>query len=326
VLAIAAAFVVSCASSPSGPSDSSNGILQGQTVNAIDLSTIGGLSVQVGSKHAVTDEMGHFQFEIDPGTYPTVIRGAGIVDRQTSVSSPSENAFQFSLIPMSFDLAAFDEMVRTANGRLQRWTSRPSLIVLASVMTYRGGSGNDYNATSEQMSDAEVNQMVADLTEGLSLLTGQTYTSFASVTVERPDSGQRVAVARLGQIVVGEYNGIVSIAGTVGYGTWAETPEGSVVGGVMFLDRDFDHNDGRRRLLRIHELGHALGYLHVTTRPSIMNPSIGPEPTDFDRAAAAIAFQRTPGNRSPDVDPPSTATSGSRSLARSGIRWVLPVE
>ena len=32
-----------------------------------------------------------------------------------------------------------------------------------------------------------------------------------------------------------------------------------------------------------------------------MNPAIGPEPTDFDRAGAIVAFQRTPGNRSPDV-------------------------
>ena len=31
----------------------------------------------------------------------------------------------------------------------------------------------------------------------------------------------------------------------------------------MFLDRDFDKNDNRRRLLRIHELGHALGLMHV---------------------------------------------------------------
>ena len=88
----------------------------------------------------------------------------------------------------------------------------------------------------------------------------------------------------------------------------------------MFLDSRFDKNDDRRRLLRIHELGHALGQLHVETRPSIMNPSIGPEPTEFDRQAAVVAFQRPPGNVSPDADPGTTAKSGGleHPLGRSG--------
>jgi hypothetical protein len=59
-------------------------------------------------------------------------------------------------------------------------------------------------------------------------------------------------------------------------------------------------------LLRIHELGHALGYQHVTSRTSIMNPALGPEPSQFDREGAIIAFQRPPGNRAPDTDPKST--------------------
>jgi hypothetical protein len=89
----------------------------------------------------------------------------------------------------------------------------------------------------------------------------------------------------------------------------------------MFLDRDFDKNDSRRRLLRIHELGHALGYQHVKSRTSIMNPAIGPDPTDFDRAGSIVAFQRQPGNRSPDVDP----TGGVRlSSTAEGGRWSDP--
>jgi hypothetical protein len=86
----------------------------------------------------------------------------------------------------------------------------------------------------------------------------------------------------------------------------------------MYLDRDFDRNDSRRRLLRIHELGHALGWQHVTSRTSIMNPAIGPEPTDFDRAGAVIAFQRPPGNRSPDTDPES---SKRPTFSLSNVRW-----
>ncbi len=53
----------------------------------------------------------------------------------------------------------------------------------------------------------------------------------------------------------------------------------------------------------MHELGHALGYNHVTVRTSVMNPVISGEPTDFDRTGAKVAFERPPLNRSPDVDP-----------------------
>ena len=91
----------------------------------------------------------------------------------------------------------------------------------------------------------------------------------------------------------------------------------------MYLDRDVDYSDGRRRLLRMHELGHALGYQHVTSRTSIMNPALGSEPSEFDWAGALIAFQRLPGNRAPDVDP-----SGSVRLSvtsEGGSRWSAPV-
>ena len=55
-----------------------------------------------------------------------------------------------------------------------------------------------------------------------------------------------------------------------------------------------------------HELGHALGYQHVTLAASVMS---GSQPTTaltpFDREAIRIVYQRPPGNRSPDIDPPA---------------------
>jgi len=55
-----------------------------------------------------------------------------------------------------------------------------------------------------------------------------------------------------------------------------------------------------------HELGHALGYQHVMLEASVMS---GVQPTSaltaFDRDAIRIVYQRPPGNRSPDVDPPT---------------------
>ena len=318
--------LAACSKSPAGPSSpDGSGNLLGQTVNAVDGSAAPGLSVQIAAKRPVTsDEDGLFEIEVgNPGSYQTTVRGAAIVERQTTVFGPTAERARLSLIPAGFDLVAFDEMFRTTNARLTRWTSRPSLVVLASVMAYRNGGGSEYEATSEQLTDDEVRQMEAHLTEGLGLLTGNTFTSFQSVVVERPQAGARVNVMRQGQVVVGRYNGIVTFVNTIGYGQWSELSNGTVVSGAMYLDRDFDRNDNRRRLLRIHELGHALGYLHVESRTSIMNPSIGPEPTAFDRAAAIIAFQRPPGNRSPDIDPSSS--SGPFSVTTGEWKLMPPV-
>jgi hypothetical protein len=323
-VAVLAIGLNGCADSASSPSEIPAGhLLEGQAVSAVDGTATGGISVQVGTARKVTtDAAGYFKADVGgSGNFPTTLSGGGIVERQTVIAGPTPARVRVSLIPASFDLRAFDEMVRTANGRLQRWTTAPALVVLASVMSYRGPE-DLYTATAEQMSDDEVAQMIADLSGGLSWLTGGTYTAFASTSVERPAAGERTSVTRPGTIVVGRYNGIVTFAQTIGFGRWAEEPDGSVSGGAMFLDRAFDRDDSRRRLLRVHELGHALGYLHVTSRVSIMNPAIGPEPTEFDRTAASIAFQRPPGNVSPDTDPhfqpPSAFSTGAR------LRWSGP--
>jgi hypothetical protein len=311
-----------CAGSSTAPSEASpDRKLEGVTVSALDGAPAAGLSVQVGSAPKVTtDAAGRFTTEVNgPGDYTAVVSGTAIVERRTMVTGPTSVPARLSLMPASFDLHAFDEMFRTANARLQRWTTRPSLVVLASVMNFRGDA-EEFNATSEQLTDDEVSLLIAHLNEGLSLLTGGTYTSFAEVKVERPASGERTSVARPGAIIVGRYNGVQTFARTIGYGRWAENADGSVVAGAMFLDHGFDKNDDRRRLLRIHELGHALGQLHVETRTSIMNPAVGPEPQEFDRQAAIIAFQRAPGNVSPDTDP---GTSGKSTTWN--VRWAAPV-
>lgn len=252
-------------------------------------------------------------------TYPAVVDGPSVVERSTRMAANGSRA-RVSMIPSSFDLRAFDEMFRTSNAQLQRWTSRPALVILAAVMDYRNTSDQTYSATGEQLSDVELEQLRAHLTEGLAFLTGNTYTSFASVEIERPAGGARVNTLRAGQIVVGRYNGVTNISKTIGYGMWSEQPDGSIGGGAMYLDRNFDKDDNRRRLLRIHELGHALGYQHVESRISIMNPSIGPEPTEFDRGGAIIAFARPVGNKSPDIDPSSAVVSVSTGEGR----WRAP--
>lgn len=307
------------ASAAAGGSASAGGAaLTGQTVDAVTGSPSAHLQVSIGGIDVQTDDEGLFGIDgLQPGNYAASVRGISVVPRQTRVSTSAGRA-RLSLIPASFDLGAFNEMYRSEGGQLQRWRSRPALVIVATVLSFASESDGSYAAIAEQMTDEEVGQLQAHLTAGLAMLTGGTFEGFSSVSVERPDSGQRTRVTRPGAVVVARYTGIDDGDGTVGYGRWSALADGTITGGTMYLDRAFDRNDARRRLLRIHELGHALGYQHVTKRASIMNPTLGPEPTDFDRAGAVIAFDRAPGNRAPDIDP---GVAGVALVTGGGSTW-----
>jgi hypothetical protein len=310
-------------SSPTSP-EAPPRVLQGQTVSAIDGSATGQVRIQIGNRSAIqSDADGNFEAEVGgPGTFAAVLNGSRIVERRANLTGPTGDRTKVPLIPSSFDLPAFNEMCRGTNGRLKRWTVRPPLVIVGTVMRHNASATDRFEALGERITGDEVTALTNDLNEALALLTAGTFTSFASVKVEWPAAGERVAVQRTGTIVVGRYAGIQDLAQTLGYGSWAEQPDGTVVGGSMWLDRDFDRDDPQRRLVRIHELGHALGYSHVTVRTSIMNPTLGPSPTDFDRDAARIAFQRPVGNTSPDTDP---GAYGAFAVTDGPLKWSTPV-
>lgn len=308
-------------SSPSAPSSST--IIEGHTVSALDSSVAASVALDIGRTSVRSDASGHFQAEMpQAGGYVAVLTQSAFVERRTNVEAPAE-AVRLSLIPAAFDLRAFDEMCRTSNARLQRWITRPTLVVLGSVMTFTSETQTVFAASGDRLSDPEVAALVSDMTAALGLLTAGTYTAFAAVEREDLAAGAQVETVREGQIVVGRYRGIQTWAHTVGYGRWGERADGAIGGGSVYLDNDFDAATADRRL-RTHELGHALGYTHVSSRVSIMNPAIGPEPTDFDRQAVALAFQRPPGNRSPDVDPGASPSTGFVT-AEGGLRWSHPI-
>ena len=329
-LLFAHALVAGSCSSPTGPSRtrSSAGAaggssLSGRIVGALDDAGVAGLTVQVASgASGVSDSSGQFMLVgVPEGLQMTTVSGASCVTRQTGTTAPAAGV-TIQAIPSSFDLASLDQMLR-ASGRLQRWTVAPRLVVISRVLQFTTTGDDEFMALGEELSEAETDGLVADLVDGFSELTGGRLGAFAGTAIERPAESAPVLVKRQGSIVVARHRGLSAATGYWGYGRWATTGEGEVVGGIVFLDRDFERSlSAYRRSLRIHELGHALGYMHVTLRVSAMNSSARELPNEWDRQVVRIAFQRPPGNRTPDTDPASYSVNASSvGTAGGAITW-----
>ena len=187
------------------------------------------------------------------------------------------------------DVRALQEMFGS-NGGPQRWKQPPELTVLVSVMAYRPGGDVEYVATDELLTDRESDELVRDLTDGLAMLTADAFRQFSSVTRVVVPAGTVARVSRRDQIVAGRFDGLRRSEKKLGFGGRRAHKDGTITSGAILLDSEFDAASTRRRLLRTHELGHALGYNHVHSRASVMNPGLGTEPNEFDRQAALIAF------------------------------------
>ena len=188
--------------------------------------------------------------------------------------------------------AAMRELLEGARGRREMWGSAPSLVIVSSVLDYTTGDlMNGYSATAEQLTPDERDELVADFTQALDDLTGGQLKAFADVRIESVPAGEIVRVFRPGQIVAGRYRGVRSKTGSLGYGgRW--TRGNQIAAAAVIIDRDADRDQKLRGVVRTHELGHALGYNHVESLPSIMNPRAGAGLTDFDREALRIGYLR----------------------------------
>jgi hypothetical protein len=295
-------------------------VLLGSVVDGITDGSIAGATLDIqGLGPVTTSADGSFRIEVaDPEQLrPVSIRSGATVPRQTHVRVPGPDV-RLALIPLTFDLGAFDQMFR-GNGSLARWTDVPRVTIQTRVLQFTNVSDTSYTATDEVLSDGEVTQIVADLTWGLPQLTGDRFHAFAGERRETATPGSVVPVRRTGEIVVARYAGLNAATGFWGYGRWAASGPGTIVAGIVMLDRDFEQSGSPfRRSLRVHELGHALGYNHVTARASVMNSSARVEPNEFDRSGAKLAFLRPPANRSPDIDPDEFSTNVRSS---GGVVW-----
>ncbi|HEX5110762.1 MAG TPA: matrixin family metalloprotease [Vicinamibacterales bacterium] len=190
------------------------------------------------------------------------------------------------------DEDALAQILTGPRGRESRWTERPDLVVVTSVLAFDGGLRNEYAALADHVAPKEAEELASDLGAALEPMTAGVFDAFASVTFESASHRHTVSVARDRQIVVARFRGLRQSLDAVGYGGRTLRRDGSIASGTVMLDSEYDHTVGLRRLLRMHELGHALGYNHIASRRSIMNPTLGSDVTEFDRRAALVAFRR----------------------------------
>lgn len=241
-----------------------------------------------------------------------------VVTRRTLIRVPGPAA-SVSLLPASFDLASFDQMFRVP--RLLRWRNPPPLLIETRAAQFVDVNAAAVTTLTDTMTDAEADSLLADLSWALPQMTGGAFQSFAGVTRRQSDPGVSIPELGGGNILVIRVIGLTALAGYWGYSRWQYLPDGTIVGGIVTLDRDFERSGSPfLRSLRTHEFGHALGYNHVTSRVSVMNSSGRIEPTQWDLDACRIAFARTPGNVPPDTDPTGYSTN-----IFAGAVWGPPI-
>jgi hypothetical protein len=289
---------------PSAPPEPSGPAVSGRAVDVLSGQPLPGVHVRVdGGTEATTSGDGSFTVTGTDGTMQRVMLSSSVtIERHTQLRVPGDEA-TLTLIPRALDLRSFDEMLRTRGG-LHRWVTPPRLVIERRVLAFTNTTDMTYVATAETMSEADAAAIAADLSWALPLLTGETFGAFASVEVRESAEGASIAISQPGTILVARFDGLESAISAWGYGRWAWNPAGEVQMGAIMLDNAFETSDSPYlRSLRAHELGHALGYDHVSAGHSVMNASGRIEPTHFDIEATTIAFRRSPLNQSPDVDP-----------------------
>lgn len=321
--------VGACGSAPGAPSPIPIPQPPGSMMFQTTVRVVSALSQQLGLPQVVLTVANGLEQQTDgagmsvilaeaPATVSLRLRHPAFLERETNVRIPHDGRVDLSLIPSTHDLPAFEEFAPRGPG-LQRWTRNPRLQVLTHAVDYGGATlgFREYPVIDRPISPAQLDCLAAGVAASLAEMSGG-HLTWESVDIAKVEPGTRFRTDETaeGTIVV-----LPSVSlGAPGRGTGYVGAEPFILTrGAVWMTAE-GLNYCVTSLLYRHELGHALGYLHVTRTLSIMGfPGLPPALTEFDRNSIAILFQRPPGNRLPDRDPSGVSVNVTGHAARHGV-------
>lgn len=282
------------------PLPSTSWTLNGQVIATISREPIAGATIDTSGATVTTDGDGRFTLTAATApitSFAVTVRADGYRTRETTIKYPRIDAPLIDLTSLSppFSEEFFNQLARDAYDRpdqrsqLWRWTSAPRIYLKTTDETGR-------------VAPPEVLTVVTNaLTDGVRLFSAG---AFSGVVEQGPDTRPRqtgwINVEILQTIPEGDYCGLASSVG------------GNPSTLKLRLERCGCGSVKVPTDLVLHEVGHALGFFHVSDRNSIMYPFNSGECrqrtlSSLEHLHVAVEYMRPRGNRDPDRDPVSFA-------------------
>ena len=290
-------------------------VLAGKVVDQFGGQPVPGLKVTYAGVTATTDAAGAFSIPGSPTTSLSelAVTGAGYYRRQTYAKTGDS---VWRVVPTTFNMTAFDDVARDEHASYTlRWLAPPTIYVDTDPQGFEPGPELDKWISQVQVQAAA---FVSDWS-------GQTIRPADVVVTSRPpqDNTSGTIVIHFSENASDYGNGDY-----IGMTRMSWSTNGAMSSAAIWLRYKRYSGDsyaGKRQGILGHELGHAMGYGHMTSGvTSFMEPSLGSKTglSAFDRQAALLVYTRAPRNSSHDID----SATGYRALVPSGMprvtEWV----